>query len=259
MVALMPMQAQAQVAELVFNDGSMIGPQGVVLENGNCFDSTNQIFVKLDPVPTRAPTVHVFAITRGGPDKFRRVPDAQLDNAGDNRTSNDNIRSSTSVTIAANDADRHTANLCWRNNIIDSGASEVDIMIANGAGYTVHPTKGKHRFTIPEEDVCDQPAMTPGGVVWKESGCRCAMHSTNAEVRRLTSPEPRVHTRLRACADGETLGDPPVCSTDPGVPATTRTDTQAEEGWRQNLRSVAAQFSDPFYLYCPSSPWKGLP
>jgi len=70
--------AIAQVAELVFNTNTMIGaqPQGNVLENSICFDSANRIFVKLDPAPTRDTTVHVFAITQTGPDKFRRVPDA---------------------------------------------------------------------------------------------------------------------------------------------------------------------------------------
>jgi len=142
---------------------------------------------------------------------------------------------------------------------MEIGPSEVTVLIANGPGYTVHPTLGKTNFTITEDDNCAAPAGTTGDVVYKESGCRCATESTHAEVRRLTSPEPRVHTRLRACADGETPGDPPVCSTDIGAPATTRTSTQSEAAWQQTLGNVAGQFSDPSYLYCPESPWKGLP
>jgi len=34
---------------------------------------------------------------------------------------------------------------------------------------------------------------------------------------------------------------------------------QSEAVWRQNLRNLAAHFSDPSYLYCADSPWKGLP
>jgi len=163
--------------------------------------------------------------------------------------------------IPANDSDRYTVNvLCWRNDIIDSGSPEVDIVIANGAGYTVHPTKGRHRFVLIEDDDCTNPAAAPGGVVWKQNpGCRCAMQSTNAEVRRHTSPEPRVHVALRACRDGETPTDPPQCSTGFFAPARTQTSTQSEEVWRQHLRNVASHFSDPPHLYCAESPWKGLP
>jgi len=136
----------------------------------------------------------------------------------------------------------------------------VEVVIANGPGYTVHPERGRIEFTITDNDDCTNPAGTPGGVVWKENpDCRCAMQSTHASVRRLGSPKPRVHVDLRACADGETPGDPPVCSTSRRAPATTRTHTQSEATWRQTLGNLAAHFSDPSHLYCEDSPYKGLP
>jgi len=35
--------------------------------------------------------------------------------------------------------------------------------------------------------------------------------------------------------------------------------TQPEEVYQQTLRNLARHFSDPSHLYCPESPWKGLP
>jgi len=78
----------------------------------------------------------------------------------------------------------------------------------------------RFNFDIFDTDDCALPASTPGGVVWQENpDCRCATESTHAEVRRLSSPT-------------------------------------SEEGF---LRNLAEYFSDPSYLYCPESPWKGLP
>jgi len=82
------------------------------------------------------------------------------------------------------------------------------------------------------------PADTPGGVVWKENpDCRCATESTHASVRRLGSQSTTITRR----------------------DSTTETYTQPEENWRQTLRNLAKDFSDPSYLYCAESPWKGLP
>jgi len=113
----------------------------------------------------------------------------------------------------------------------------VEVVIANGPGYTVHPERGRIEFTITDNDDCTSPAGTPGGVVWKESGCRCATASTHASVRRLSERT----TVLNAGEDDE------------------RTVTPPEETWQQTLRNLAAHFSDPSYLYCEESPWKGLP
>ncbi len=39
------------------------------------------------------------------------------------------------------------------------------LVIANGPGYTVSPTEGRAAFTIRDNDICTNPAATPGGVV----------------------------------------------------------------------------------------------
>jgi len=233
-------------------------------EGADCTASNHQINV--GPSNTdgallaRPVTVNVVAITTAGPDRFADRHGGRFLRRADGSLiapKNSQIKGRATLQISRNQKD--PTRLCWADDSLDTGDSQVMVVIANGPGYTVHPERGRLEFTITDNDDCASPAGTPGGVVWKESGCRCATQSTHDSVRQLASPMPRVHVSLRACADGETPGDPPVCSTNPQAPATTRTSTQPESVWRQTLRNLAAHFSDPSYLYCPESPWKGLP
>ncbi len=202
--------AQAQVASL--SATGLIMTDGTVVEELPC--TSGGISVKLDGTQTRDTTVHVFAITQSGLDRFRNAPGRLVPNFDVN-----NISSGGPVTILARSATAVDTGICWRNDIIDSMVSEVMVVIANGPGYTVSPTEGTVNFTISDNDFCAMPASTPGGVVWKENpDCRCATESTHAEVRS----------------------------------------GQSEEAWRQTLKNVARHFSDPSYLYCADSPYKGL-
>jgi len=160
----------------------------------------------------------VFAITRSGPDRFRTVPQAQLEaDSARLAQSLNQIGNGGSVTIPAGNSSHHQSGICWRNDIIDARDSQVEVVIANGPGYTINPERGRLAFTITEDDSCTNPASTPGGVVWKESGCRCATQSTHASVRRLS----RKTTVLNAGEDNE------------------RTVMQPEGAYHQTLRNLA--------------------
>ncbi len=43
---------------------------------------------------------------------------------------------------------------CREDDVIDTEAGEVTVVIANGSGYTVHPTRGTADFSITEDDCC---------------------------------------------------------------------------------------------------------
>jgi len=205
----MAVPAIAQVASLIVT-GQIQG--GNVVEEAAC--TGNVISVRLSPASSQNTNVNVFAITQSGPNRFRDAPGRLAPN--DNRV----ISSGGPVFIGAGSSAAVPTGICWRNDIIDSEGSKVMVVIANGPGYTVHPTSGRFNFDIFDTDDCASPASTPGGVVWQENpDCRCATESTHAEVRRLSS-------------------------------------STSEEGF---LRNLAENFSDPSYLYCAESPWKGLP
>jgi len=214
--------AMAQVASLSAT-GPIADTGHQTIEELQCDPNTGgTIRVQLTPAPSQPTTVHVFAITQSGPDRFRDAPGRLA--PGDNRR----ISNGGPVVIPANSSAAVPTRICWRNDIIDSGFSEVMVVIANGPGYTVSPTAGRLNFSIFDNDACTAPATTPGGVFWKENpDCRCATKSTNDRVERLTTPEPR--------------------------------DGQSMEAWQQIRRNVAQYFHDPSYLYCADSPYKGLP
>jgi len=231
MVLAMP--AMAQVA-------SLTGPT-TIIEHMDC-TGDNEIKVKLNPASSRATSVHVFAITQRGPDIFRSAPAAQMLEGHDNNT---RISSGGPVIIPAGSSAPVNTGICWRNDIIDSGSgSVVQIVIANGPGYTVHPTEGRLDINIAEDDDCADPAdgmfgePNPRNLVWKENpNCRCATESTHPSVRWLGSQSTTITRRDN----------------------TTETYTLSDEVYQQALSNLASHFSDPSYLYCPESPWKGLP
>ena len=135
--------------------------------------------------------------------------------------------------------------LCWGDDNLDTGDSTVMVVIANGPGYTVHPTKGRATFTIRDNDSCRNPTAATGGVVHRMNGsstCICATESRVSDVRRAledrTIPTPGDDGRYGTDDDGTT--DAPL----PGA------------GF---LSRLAAQFHDPSHLYCADSPYKGLP
>jgi len=224
-MAQTPPQMEVRVNALI--DGSFrtfYGSADRVDEGADCTANDFAIQVGHDPVANRpVAAVRVFALTLSGPDRFgNRGSPIELTPAA----KNSQIRASTTVNVGRNGGWFGTG-LCFKDDTLDTGPSVVEVVIANGPGYTVHPDRGRIEFTITDNDDCATPAGTPGGVVWKESGCRCATQSTHDSVRQLASPMPL--------------------------------EGQSEAVWRQNLRHLAAHFSDPSYLYCADSPWKGLP
>jgi len=208
--------AQTQVARISDHRFSSIS------ENNDC-SGPARISVQLDGTQARDTTVHVFAITRSGLDMFRDSPGR----LHPTNTNNTKISGGGPVTIPAGSTNPVPTGICWRDDVIHSGssASEVMVVIANGPGYTVSPDHGRINLEILNDDFCGIPP--PGGVVYRESGCRCATESLHPSARRQTSPEPR--------------------------------DGQSGKTWRQHLQAVAGHFSDPSYLYCADSPYKGLP
>ena len=134
--------------------------------------------------------------------------------------------------------------ICWGDDNLDTGDTEVMLVIANGPGYTVDPGAARHTFTIKDNDDCTNPAATPGGVVYKmdSSGrtCICATKSRVSDVRQAldrTIPTPGDDGRYGTDDDG------------------TRDAPAPSAGF---LSRLAAQFHDPSYLYCDESPYKGL-
>ncbi len=198
------------------------------------------------PAPTQTTNVHVIASTTRGPNLFENRNPGLLTDHVDNR----NIRGYVSVRIPARDGDWYNGYLCWRDDTIDSGnGSDVRVQIVNGSGYTVSPTRGHVNITIAENDFCNNPPVD--GVVHKlnASGgawgtCTCAMESQHPSVRRALDPDKR---KIPTPGPDGRYG-----TDDDGT-------TNAPEPSTGFLRSLAAQFHDPSYLYCEESPYKGLP
>jgi len=232
-----PALAQMPQMEFLYLSGDGTG------EGVDCTASNHQISVgpvgnKDGALLARPVTVNVVAITTAGPDRFADRHGGRFLRTADGSLiapKNASIKGSATLQITRNW--NYQTGLCWADDSLDTGDSQVMVVIANGPGYTVHPERGRIEFTITDNDDCASPGTATGGVVWKESGCRCATQSTHDSVRRLS----RRTTVLNAGEDDE------------------RTVTPPEETWRQTLRNLAAHFSDPSYLYCADSPWKGLP
>ncbi len=208
------------------------------------------------PLPGGRLTFQVAAITTSGPNRFAdphghttmqgTAPSKFLNKAdgmGLIAAKNASIKGFAEMTLTSKGL--VPTGLCWGDDNLDTGDSEVMVVIANGPGYTVHPTKGRAIFTIRENDSCANPTAATGGVVHRMLGgrsCICATESRVSDVRRAldrgTISTPGDDGRFGTDDDGTTLG--------PEKPA-------------RFLSRLAAQFHDPSYLYCADSPYKGLP
>ncbi len=209
------------------------------------------------PLPGGRLEFRVAAITTSGPNRFAdphghttmqgTAPSKFLtkaDGTGLIAAKNDRIKGFADMMLTSKGLS--PTGLCWGDDNLDTGDTEVMVVIANGPGYTVHPTKGRAIFTIRENDSCANPTAATGSVVHQmnSSGrtCICATESRVSDVRRAldrgTIPTPGDDGRYGTDDDGTTTG--------PEKPA-------------NFLSRLAAQFHDPSYLYCPESPYKGLP
>ncbi len=208
------------------------------------------------PLPGGRLTFQVAAITASGPNRFAD-PHGHTPREGQARSSKFLNKADGTGLIAAKNASikgfaemtltskgLSPTGLCWGDDNLDTGDTEVMVVIANGPGYTVHPTKGRAIFTIRENDSCANPTAATGGVVHRMNGsstCICATKSRSSEVRRAldrTIPTPGPDGRFGTDDDGT---------------------TDAPEPSAGFLSRLAAQFHDPSYLYCMDSPYKGLP
>ncbi len=193
-------------------------------------------------------TVRVAAITVSGPDRFSERHGGKFlnkaDGTGPIAAKNANIKGFAEMTLTTNGL--RPTGLCWKDDNLDTGDSEVMIVIVNGPGYTVHPTEGRAYLTITDNDDCANPAGTPGGVVYQRRGgssCTCATESQHSSVRRAL--------------------DRPKTITTPGMDRTLGTDDDGTADVPPPgagfLSRLAGMFHDPSYLYCAESPYRGLP
>lgn len=116
-----------------------------------------QINVAVTPAPRADLTMRLLAFARSG---YRRLYDYGVDVYMD-ETDIRVIRSSTTVTIPAGSMVFHPAQsanpICWRNDHIDSGDSEIEFVIVNGAGYRVDTAQNSLVINVTENDDCSNP------------------------------------------------------------------------------------------------------
>ena len=105
--------------------------------------------------------VRVLAWTRSGHDRLR---DYGVPVWIDENRSPDDQRSLTTVPVPANDQTMYSVQttgspgpLCWKDDHLVTGDSEVEIFIVGGSGYWVNPASNSVRFTIKEDDDCTMP------------------------------------------------------------------------------------------------------
>ncbi len=257
-LALPAAPALAQVPEIglrFFN-----GLHNDTMEDGNCVlgnsDGISISVGQADPNTRFASAVsaRVIAIVRSGHNRFEDRHGGKFLNKADGtgliHEKNARIAGSGTVSWSAGSSfymqpqNSQGRAICWGDDNLDTGDTEVELVIANGPGYTVDPGASRHTFTIRDNDDCANPAATPGGVVYKINGgssCICATESQHSSVRRAldrTIPTPGDDGRYGTDDDGTTDAPAPR----PGF-----------------FKQLAAQFHDPSYLYCAESPYKGLP
>ncbi|MCY4147945.1 MAG: hypothetical protein OXF73_01055 [Gammaproteobacteria bacterium] len=170
----------------------------IILTN-NCFNNTceenstnsfghclSQFSLRLNPAPAQDTEVRVLAWTRSG---HNRLYDYGVDVYKDDPT--DPIRSISTVPITAgNDlyAGVQTLNpICWADDHLVTGDSEVEVVIVGGAGYQVSPDRDRNSFTftITEDDDCANPGsdtlyMPIGGNM--NNTCVCRTRAVAAEL-----------------------------------------------------------------------------
>ena len=164
----------------------------------------------------RPPTdieVRVLAVTRSGHDRFRDYGVPIYIDETDTRT----IRSSATVTIPAGSdtklSPQSTDPICWKNDNLDTGDSEVEIVIVGGVGYRVNPNRNSLRFTIVEDDDCANPGertvyVPIGGNMNNTCVCRTqtvaeGLYPDQRAARQASGAEwsPSVKDYLRSTAD----------------------------------------------------------
>ncbi len=244
LLALSAAPAMAQVPEIGLR--IVFGLNDMTMEGADCLpgnsDGISISVGQADPDTPFASAVdaRVFAVVLSGHNRFADRHGGKFLKRADNgeliAPKNARIGSRGRVTWAAGarynqlPMGKGGQGICWSDDNLDTGDTEVMIVIANGPGYTVDPEESRHTFTIRDNDDCANPAATPGGVVYKmDSGgrtCICATESRHSNMLRRLADQP---TRQSAATH------------------------------QAKLRQLGTMFHDPSHLYCAESPWKGLP
>ncbi len=193
-------------------------------------------------------SVNLIAFTVDGPDRLRNygVPAYLAVDSAAIRS-----RSQFSQTISTSWTPVTGGNrICIGNDKIQQIPSTIRVLLLPGAGYRVDPQRRSIDVNVVDLDSCATPDDWPKneGVVYQFNGsngawgtCTCAAQSQHPSVRRAldrTIPTPGPDGRYGTDDDGT---------------------TDAPEPSAGFLGLLAAGFHDPSYLYCPESPWKGLP
>ena len=266
-LALSAAPAMAQVPEIGLR--IVFGLNDMTMEGADCVpgnsDGISISVGQANPATPFASAVdaRVFAVVLSGHNRFADRHGGKFLKRADNgeliAPKNAGIGSRGRVTWAAGARSNRLPlgeggqGICWSDDNLDTGDTEVMIVIANGPGYTVDPEESRHTFTIRDNDDCANPAATPGGVVYKINGgrtCICATESRVSDVRRALKRPTNIpgQTVPTPGPDGQIGTDDDGTAPVPFPPAST-----------DFLRSLAGNFHDPSYLYCEESPYKGLP
>ena len=185
-----PVGAQVPTVEMLAfdaNDCSDGCPEAGTLDQ-TCAARNLNIGVGVSDTSITARTdteVRLIALTRSGHNRLRDYGVPIYIDETDTRT----IRSLTTVTIPAYSRIKRGAQsmdpICWKNDYLDTGDSEVEIVIVGGSGYRVSPNNNSFTFTIVEDDDCANPGdntvyVPIGGNM--NNTCVCRTRAVAAEL-----------------------------------------------------------------------------
>ncbi len=229
----------------------------------------NRIFLQRSPSSLNQP-VALIAFTVDGPDRLRNygVPAYLADGSAAIRS-----RSQFSQTIGTGRTAVATEHqICVGN---DQPVSPIRTLLLPAPGCRVDPDHRSIDILVADLDACDAPddQTANGRVVDQFNGsgstCICAAARRNANVRRLVGPDPVViaepsTTPSNPMGNDEerqrAIKDDAVNCRNANCNRTFCTEQRQSEMTHQtSLRRLGEDFHDPGHLYCPKSPWKGLP
>ncbi len=211
-------------------------------------------------------SVNIFAHTVSGHDRFRNhgVP-AYIDTSRRavpvyRQRTQARYTDSSTAWAELSSFGNGTGSPCFADDLLITGDSVVRVILMPGAGYTINPNMRSVDITVrdtPGEN-CASAGDAPGGRYYMphpQGGlawgvCTCSDESQHPGVRRALKRPTNIpgQTVPTPGPDGQIGTDDDGTAPVPFPPASTAF-----------LGSLARNFHDPSHLYCPESPWKGLP